>query len=69
MGAIASIVISGLVVIYLEFTGTKPFGIMSGIWGLALSTLLFTIISLVTKAPTEKANEFINIMKNRKKTV
>ena len=68
-GAISSIAISGIVVIYLEFTSTTPFGIMSGIWGLALSTLLFIVVSLSTKAPVEKANEFIHIMKNRKSSI
>ncbi|SHG94372.1 sodium:solute symporter family protein [Ornithinibacillus halophilus] len=64
-GVIWSVSISALVVLYLEATGTKPFGLASSIWGLSLSTLLFVGISLVTKAPQQKANEFIAIMKNK----
>lgn len=65
-GALTSIIISGLVVIYLEFTGTTPFGIMSGIWGLGISTILFIVVSLATNPPVDKAEEFTSIMKNRK---
>jgi solute:Na+ symporter, SSS family len=64
---ISSVIISAVIVLILEVTGTKPIGFGSGIWGLLVSTFLFVGISLFTKAPKEKAEEFIYIMKNYKK--
>ena len=45
----------------------KPFGLGSGVWGLALSTVLFIVVSLLTKAPTEKATEFIDYVNSELK--
>ncbi|HAM80339.1 sodium:solute symporter family protein [Ornithinibacillus bavariensis] len=61
---LSSVLVSAFLVLFLEATGTKPFGLGSGIWGLLVSTLLFVGVSLFTKAPKEKAEEFISIMKN-----
>lgn len=58
-GVIISVLIAGLSVVILELGKIKPFGFGSGIWGLLLSTLLFVIVSLVTKAPKEKAHLFM----------
>src|SRR5690606_30635110 len=55
-GSIVSVIVSGLVVIYLELAKVKPLDLASGLWGLFISTVLFIIVSLLTKAPTEKAN-------------
>jgi solute:Na+ symporter, SSS family len=63
IGAIASVIASGIIVLYLEFIKLKPLGIASGIWGLLISTTLFITISLLTKAPEQKANEFISYIK------
>ena len=68
-GVISSVTISGLVVIFMELTGVKPFGISSGIWSITLSTLLFIIVSLFTKAPEKKANEFIGYIKHEMSNV
>lgn len=69
-GVIVSVIVSALIVLILEATGAKPLGLGSGIWGLILSTVLFVGVSLVTQAPKEKAEEFLNLMKeHRKKTV
>ncbi|SET37888.1 solute:Na+ symporter, SSS family [Oceanobacillus limi] len=65
-GVISSVSIGALIVLVLEFTGTKPFGLASGIWGLLISTVLFIGVSLATKAPEEKAHAFIHILKESK---
>ncbi|WP_010097231.1 sodium:solute symporter family protein [Ornithinibacillus scapharcae] len=66
-GVISSVVISSIIVLILEATGTKLFNLGAGIWGLILSTVLFIGISLVTSAPKEKAEEFVNLMKEHRK--
>ncbi|MFD2045276.1 sodium:solute symporter family protein [Ornithinibacillus salinisoli] len=65
-GVISSVTIGAIVVLVLEFTSTKPLGLASGIWGLLISTILFVGVSLATKAPEQKAEKFINILKNNK---
>src|SRR5690606_24857687 len=59
-GVLTSVVLSGLLVAFLELTKIKPFGYGSGVWGFLLSIVLFIGVSLVTAAPTEKANHFIH---------
>ncbi|CEI84593.1 pantothenate permease [Oceanobacillus oncorhynchi subsp. incaldanensis] len=62
---LASTIIPGALVLILELLQTKPLGMASGLWGLSLSSLLFVGVSIFTKAPEEKANEFIGyIMEN-----
>lgn len=60
---LASTIIPGALVLILELLQAKPFGLASGLWGLILSTLLFIFVSLFTNAPTQKANEFIDYIK------
>ncbi|RKQ30515.1 sodium:solute symporter family protein [Oceanobacillus halophilus] len=60
-GVISSVVVSGIIVIIIEFTQIKPLGLASGIWGILMSTFLYITISLLTKAPKEKAKEFLSI--------
>lgn len=62
-GSITSVIGSGLLVIILEFAKLKPLGLASGIWGIVISTFLFIAVSLVTKAPEKKANEFLTYVK------
>lgn len=66
-GVISSIVISGLLVIYIEITGGLLFGLKSGIWGLAVAFLVFVTVSLATKAPEQKAEEFLHYIKSHMK--
>ncbi|MFT4413629.1 sodium:solute symporter family protein [Fredinandcohnia humi] len=58
-GVITSVVGSGILVILLELAKLKPFGFGSGVWGLLVSIVLFIGVSLITKAPEQKANEFL----------
>ncbi|RDW16422.1 pantothenate permease [Oceanobacillus arenosus] len=62
-GVLTSVIIGGLIVIMIELTQIKPFGLASGIWGIVISTLLYVIVSLLTKAPVKKANEFLGYIK------
>ncbi|UOQ47026.1 sodium:solute symporter family protein [Gracilibacillus caseinilyticus] len=57
-GAISSVVLSSLLVIWIESTDGLLLGLKSGIWGLLTATLLFIVVSLVTEAPKQKAEEF-----------
>ncbi|GAA0493138.1 sodium:solute symporter family protein [Salinibacillus aidingensis] len=69
-GVLTSVIAGSFLVIMLEVSQTTPFGLASGIWGLLISSLLFLIVSLLTKAPKKKAHEFLGYIKNelRKKT-
>ena len=62
-GVLSSVIIAGLVVILLEFLQLKPLGLASGLWGISISTILFIGVSLLTRAPEEKANEFLSYVK------
>ncbi|MQA01631.1 MAG: sodium:solute symporter family protein [Streptosporangiales bacterium] len=58
-GVLSSIIVGGAVVFYLEFTATRLLGQGSGVWGLLVSLTLFVVVSLLTKAPQERADEFL----------
>ena len=58
-GALASIVIGGLVVIALYVSGAKPLGLPPGIWALPVSVLLFVGTSLLTRPKRELAEAFM----------
>jgi len=70
-GVIWSVVGGGLVVIILEvlkYTTKFLFmGLASGIWGIITSTVLFVVISLMTKAPEKKAEEFLSYVRTELK--
>ncbi len=59
-GALASILVAGGLVLTLETTSTRLWGQGSGVWGLLVSVTLFVGVSLMTKAPTERADLFID---------
>ncbi|MGY0692556.1 sodium:solute symporter family protein [Virgibacillus sp. FSP13] len=60
-GVISSVSLGAIIVLILEFTGVKPLELGAGIWGLLISTILFISVSLVTKAPKQKATTFMNL--------
>lgn len=62
-GVITSVSVGAVIVLILEFTKTTPLGLGAGIWGLAVASILFIAVSSITKSPTEKAEAFINILK------
>ncbi|SET47737.1 solute:Na+ symporter, SSS family [Salinibacillus kushneri] len=62
-GVLTSVIVGAFLVIMLEISQVKPLGLASGIWGLLVSTILFVFVSLFTKAPEEKASEFLGYIK------
>lgn len=66
-GVITSVIASGVIVIILELTKIKPLGLASGIWGIVISSFLFIGVSLLTKAPQKKADEFLSYLKTELK--
>ncbi|WP_337017004.1 sodium:solute symporter family protein [Oceanobacillus massiliensis] len=66
-GALVSVIIPGLFVIIVEFFQIKPLGLASGLWGIILAAILFIGVSLATKAPEEKATEFLSNIKQELK--
>jgi SSS family solute:Na+ symporter len=65
-GALAAIILAGALVLTLQATSTQLLGQGSGVWGLLASVLLFVGVSLTTKAPTERATEFLETTSRRK---
>jgi SSS family solute:Na+ symporter len=66
-GVLSSVTIAGALVIVLEVSGIRPLGQASGVWGLLVATVLYVAVSLMTKAPTEKATEFLDYLKSELK--
>ncbi|WP_106419628.1 sodium:solute symporter family protein [Salinicola tamaricis] len=58
-GALASILVGGLAVIALYLSGAKPLGLPPGIWALPLASALFVGVSLLGRAPSERAQAFL----------
>lgn len=56
---ISSVVTAGSLVLVLEATETLFLGQGSGVWGLATAVVLFLSVSLLTPAPTRRAEEFM----------
>lgn len=66
-GAIISCIVGGIVVLVLQIisqlTGWKPLGWWPGTWGFIVCVILFVGVSLATKPPREKAEEFIGYLR------
>jgi len=62
-GALSSMIIGAILVLILQITGIKPLGWWPGVWGAIVCTGLYIIVSLFTKAPAKKAEEFIGYLK------
>jgi len=61
-GALGSMIVGSLAVLFLQVTGFKPLGLWPGVWGLIVCTVLFIVISLATEPPVKKAEEFIGYL-------
>jgi len=57
--SIASIISGAILVLVLQVTGLRPLGWWPGVWGLALCVTVFVVVSLMTRPPADKADEFI----------
>ncbi len=62
-GVLASIVVGGALVAYLEISQVKPLGQASSVWALLVSVALYVGVSLLTRAPERKAAEFIDYLR------
>jgi len=64
-GAIISCVVGAIVVLLFQVTGWKPLGWWPGTWGFIVCAILFVVVSLLTKPPKKKAEEFIGYLKQK----
>jgi SSS family solute:Na+ symporter len=64
-GAIISCVVGAIVVLLFQVTGWKPLGWWPGTWGFIVCAILFVVVSLLTKPPKKKADEFIGYLKQK----
>lgn len=62
-GVIASTTVGGLLVIVLELFRLKWLGQGAGVWGLTVSIVLYVGVSLLTRAPEEKAAAFLSYVR------
>jgi SSS family solute:Na+ symporter len=56
-------IMGAILVLVLQLSGSKPLGLWPGVWGLMLCLALYILVSLLTRAPKEKAEEFVNYLK------
>jgi SSS family solute:Na+ symporter len=61
-GALSSMITGAILVLVLQVSGSKPLGLWPGVWGLMVCLALYILVSLWTRAPKEKADEFINFL-------
>lgn len=62
-GVLSSMIVGAILVLVLQLSGSKPLGLWPGVWGLLVCLTLYILVSLVTRAPKEKADEFIGYLK------
>lgn len=60
-GVLASIIGTGLLVMLIYAKGNSLLGLPAGIWGIPAATLLFVVVSLMTQAPLERAERFMQV--------
>ncbi len=65
VGAIVSCIAGAIVVLLLQVTGWKPLGWWPGTWGIVICLPMFIIVSLLTKPPREKAEEFMGYLQRK----
>ncbi len=61
-GVLASIVSGGLVATIFQYGAIRPLGLWPGVWSGLVAVTLFILVSLATKAPEKKAEEFIGYL-------
>jgi SSS family solute:Na+ symporter len=62
-GAMVSMIVGAIIVLIFQLTGWRPLGWWPGVWGFVVCVPLFVIVSLTTKPPKEKAEEFLGYLK------
>ncbi len=65
---LASIIIGGTVATVLQYSGFFPLGLWPGVWSGLISTVLFIGVSLLTRPPEQKAEEFLGYLQEELNT-
>ena len=63
LGAMVSCITGAIVVLIFQITGFRPLGWWPGTWGFIVCAVLFVGVSLSTRPPKEKAEEFIGYLR------
>ncbi len=63
-GVLSSVIVGGLVATILQYGGWQPLGLWPGVWSGTVAVTLFIVVSLLTRAPDEKAEEFIGFLQS-----
>jgi SSS family solute:Na+ symporter len=67
LGAMVSMITGAIIVLIFQVTGWKPLGWWPGVWGFVVCVPLFIGVSLATKPPKEKAEDFLSYLKGELK--
>lgn len=59
---ISSVIIGGLLSLYLQYSGLKPLGHWPGVWSFIVSIVIYVGVSYFTQPPKEKAEEFLGYL-------
>ncbi len=65
---LVSCIAGGSAATLFQYSGYYPLGLWPGVWSALISTTLFIGVSLVTKPPLEKAEEFIGYLQEELNT-
>jgi SSS family solute:Na+ symporter len=63
LGAMVSCIAGAVLVLIFQITGWKPLGWWPGTWGFIVCIILFVGVSLFTRPPRDKAEEFIGYLR------
>jgi SSS family solute:Na+ symporter len=63
LGAMVSMITGAIIVLVLQVTGWKPLGWWPGVWGFVVCLPLFVIVSLATRPPVKRADEFLGYLR------
>jgi len=61
-GALSSMIVGAIIVLVLQVINFKPLGLWPAVWGAIACVILFVAVSLLTRPPLEKANEFMGYL-------
>ncbi|MEW6673560.1 MAG: sodium:solute symporter family protein [Thermodesulfobacteriota bacterium] len=61
-GALSSMIVGAVLVLFLQFSDYKPLGLWPGVWGFLVCLIVFIGVSLVTRAPEKKAQVFLDYL-------
>ncbi len=62
-GVLSSVIVGGTVATVLQYSGWKPLGLWPGVWSGMVAMVLFIVVSLLTRAPEKKAEEFLSFLR------